>query len=49
MTTENVDPEINLQRIHAIALERKPDERGLLMAAAFTEDGRPVVLHLNTN
>ena len=49
MTTENFDPEIKLRRIHAVALEREPDERGQLMAAAFTDDGRPVVLLLNTN
>ena len=49
MTTEHLDPDIELRRIHAIRLERDPDERGRLMAAAFTENGLPVVLVLNTN
>ena len=49
MTTEYLDPDIELRRIHAVRLEREPDERGRLMAAAFTENGRPVVLVLNTN
>ena len=49
MTTEYLDPDIELRRIPAGSLEREPDERGRLMAAAFTEHGRPVVLVLNTN
>ena len=49
VTTEYVDPDIELRRIHAVRLEREPDERGRLMAAAFTENGRPVVLVLDTN
>jgi len=49
VTTEYVDPDIELRRIHAVRLESEPDERGQLMAAAFTESGRPVVLVLNTN
>jgi hypothetical protein len=49
VTTEYVDPDIELRRIHTVRLEREPDERGRLMAAAFTENGRPVVLVLNTN
>ena len=49
VTTEYPDPEIELRRIHAVRLEREPDERGQLMAAAFTENGLPVVLVLNTN
>ena len=49
VTTEYLDPDIDLRRIHAVRLEREPDERGQLMAAAFTENGRPVVLVLNTN
>ena len=49
MTTDYVDPDIELRRIHALRLEREPDERGQLMAAAFTENGRPVMLVLNTN
>ena len=49
MTTEYFDPNIELRRIHAMTLERAPDERGRLMAAAFTEHGLPVVLVLNTN
>jgi len=49
VTTEHLDPDIELRRIHAIRLERDPDERGRLMAAAFTENGLPVVLVLNTN
>ena len=49
MITENIDPEIELRRIHALVLEREPDERGQLMAAAFTEHGLPMVVVLNTN
>jgi hypothetical protein len=49
VTTDYLDPDIELRRIHAVRLEREPDERGQLMAAAFTENGRPVVLVLNTN
>ena len=49
MTIENLDPDIELRRIHAVKLESEPDERGQLMAAAFTENGRPVLLVLNTN
>jgi hypothetical protein len=49
VTTDYVDPDIELRRIHAVKLESEPDERGRLMAAAFTENGRPVVLVLNTN
>jgi hypothetical protein len=49
VTTEYLDPDIELRRIHAVRLEREPDERGRLIAAAFTENGRPVVLVLNTN
>jgi hypothetical protein len=49
VTTENIDPEVDLRRIHAWAMERDPDERGRLMAAAFTENGRPMVVVLNTN
>ena len=49
VTTEYLDPDIDLRRIHAVKLEREPDERGRLMAAAFTEHGCPVVLALNTN
>ena len=49
VTTDYLDPNIELRRIHAVKLEREPDERGQLMAAAFTENGRPVVLVLNTN
>jgi hypothetical protein len=46
---ENIDPETELRLIHALALEREPDERGQLMAAAFTTCGRPMMLVLNTN
>jgi hypothetical protein len=49
VTTDYLDPDIELRRIHAVRLEREADERGQLMAAAFTENGRPVVLVLNTN
>jgi hypothetical protein len=49
VTTEYLDPDIELRRIHAVRVERDPDDRGRLMAAAFTENGRPVVLVLNTN
>ena len=49
MATEYIDPHIELRRIHAVRLEREPDERGRLMAAAFTENGLPVVLVLSTN
>ena len=49
VTTEYLDPDIELRRIHAVRLEREPDERGRLMAAAFTDNGLPVVLVLNTN
>jgi hypothetical protein len=49
VTTEYVDPDIELRRIHAVRLEREPDDRGQLMAAAFTENGRPVLLVLNIN
>jgi len=49
VTTEYVDPDIELRRIHAVRVEREPDERGRLMAAAFTENGLPVVLVLSTN
>ena len=49
VTTENVDPEIELRPIHAMSIEREPDERGQLVAAAFTANGRPMVLVLNTN
>ena len=49
MRTEYVDPDIELRRIHALRLEREPDERGRLIAVAFTENGRPMVLVLNTN
>jgi hypothetical protein len=49
VTTEHLDPDIELRRIHAVRLERDPDERGRLMAAAFAENGLPVVLVLNTN
>jgi translation initiation factor 2B subunit (eIF-2B alpha/beta/delta family) len=49
VTTENIDPEVELRRIHALVLEREPDERGRLMAPAFTEHGLPVVLVLNAN
>ena len=47
--TENIDPETELRLIHAMALERGPDERGRLMAAAFTTNGHPMMLVLNTN
>jgi hypothetical protein len=47
--TENIDPETQLQLIHALALEREPDERGQLMAAAFTTHGHPMMLVLNAN
>jgi hypothetical protein len=49
VTTDYLDPHIELRRIHAVRLEREPDERGRLMAAAFTENGFPVVLVLNAN
>ncbi len=49
MAIEYVDPNIELRRIHAVTLEREPDERGRLMAAAFTEHGLPVLLVLNAN
>jgi hypothetical protein len=49
VTTDYADPHIELRRIHAVRLEREPDERGQLMAAAFTEHGLPVVLVLNAN
>jgi hypothetical protein len=49
VTTDYVDPNIELRRIHAVRLEREPDERGRLMAAAFTENGLPVLLVLNSN
>ena len=49
MTTDHRDPDIEFRRIHALRLEREPDERGRLMAAAFTENGLPVLLVLNTN
>ena len=49
VTTENIDPEIELRRIHALMLEREPDERGQLMGAAFTENGRPMIIVLNAN
>jgi hypothetical protein len=47
--TDYLDPDIDLRRIQTVRLEREPDERGRLMAAAFTEHGRPMVLVLNTN
>ena len=47
--TDYIDPDIELRRIHTMRLEREPDERGQLMGAAFTENGRPVMLVLNTN
>ena len=47
--TENIDPETDLRPIHAVALEREPDERGQLMGAAFTENGMPMLLALNVN
>lgn len=49
MTTDYVDPNIELRRIHSLTLEKEPDERGRLMAAAFTKHGLPVLLTLNTN
>ncbi len=49
MTTDYRDPHIELRRIHALKLEREPDERGRLMAAAFTKHGLPVLLVLNAN
>ena len=49
VNTEYLDPDIELRRIHAVKLETEPDERGQLMAVAFTENGRPVMLVLNTN
>ena len=49
MTTDYLDPHIELRRIHAVRLETEPDERGRLMAAAFPEHGLPVVLLLNAN
>ncbi len=49
MTTDYRDPHIELRRIHALKLEREPDERGRLIAAAFTEHGLPVLLTLNAN
>jgi hypothetical protein len=47
--TENIDPETELRLIHAVAVERQPDERGQLMGAAFTVHGHPFLLVLNTN
>jgi hypothetical protein len=47
--TENIDPETELRLIHAVALEREPDERGQLMGAAFTVHGIPMLLAFNTN
>lgn len=49
VTIEYRDPDVELRRIHALRLEREPHERGRLLAAAFTENGRPMVLVLNTN
>jgi len=49
VTIEYVDPNIELRRIHSLTLEKEPDERGRLMAAAFTKHGLPVLLTLNTN
>ena len=49
MPTENIDPETDLRPIHAVALEREPDERGRLMGAAFAENGFPMLLVLNVN
>ncbi len=49
LTTENIDPEIELRRIRAVVLESESDERGQLMAAAFTEKGLPMVVVLNVN
>ena len=49
VTTDYADPHIELRRIHAVKIEREPDERGQLMAAAFTKHGLPVVLVLNAN
>jgi hypothetical protein len=49
VTTDHLDPHIELRRIHAVRLEREPDERGQLMGVAFTENGRPMMLVLNTN
>jgi len=49
MRIENIDPNIELRPLSAVAVERDADERGLLIAAAFTDDGRPVVLNLNLN
>ena len=49
MSIDYVDPNIELRRIRAVRLEREPDERGRLMAAAFTEHGLPVLLVLNAN
>ena len=47
--TDYTDPETDLRRIHRLMLEAEPDERGQLMGAAFTENGRPMILVLNTN
>lgn len=49
LNTENIDPETELRRIRAVLLEKEPDERGQLMGAAFTANGHPVMLVLNTN
>jgi hypothetical protein len=49
MPTENIDPETDLQLLQAVALERRADERGRLMGAAFTVHGTPVMLVFNTN
>ena len=49
VTTENIDPEIELQRFHRVKMEAEPDERGHLVGAAFTENGRPMIIVLNVN
>ena len=49
VNTEYIDPEIELRRIHRLVLEAEPDERGHLVGAAFTENGRPMIIVLNVN
>ena len=49
VTTENIDPEIGLRPICALVLESEADERGQLITVAFTKNGLPMVVVLNTN
>jgi hypothetical protein len=43
VTTEYVDPDIELRRIHAVRLEREPDERGQCCLRSVGRGSSPTV------